>query len=99
MPEPKLDPTLSSGVATEVRVKQLEVALELTRLWIGETSWHSPGSVYDNAKVIGRVFEAYRRQVLDGQVVDPATFLADGAVAPEAWGNLDIGINQTGVAE
>jgi hypothetical protein len=78
----RLEPTLG-------RHGHLEVALELTKLWLQETSWYAVGNVYDNARVIGTVFEAYRRQLAEGRVVDPRE-LAPGDEVPAAYTGLDV---------
>ena len=69
--------------------KRLDVALELTKLWLGETSWHAPGHVYEQAAIIGRVFEAYRRQLDEGRPVDPTTLFVAQDNHPAAVGPLE----------
>ena len=79
----RLEPTLG-------RPGHLDVALELTRLWLAETSWYATGNVYDQAKLIGTVFEAYRRQLSEGRVVDPRELDANADEAPAAYTGLDV---------
>lgn len=83
-----LDPTLGATDPT-LAAKRLDVALELTKLWLGETSWYAPGSVYEQAAIIGRVFEAYRRQLDEGRPVDPTTVFDPQDNHPAAIGPLE----------
>lgn len=83
-----LAPALGAPGA-ELQAKRLDVALELTKLWIGETSWYAPGSVYEQAAIIGRVFEAYRRQLDEGRPVDPTTVFEAQDTPPAALGPLE----------
>jgi hypothetical protein len=78
----RLEPTLG-------RPGHLDVALELTKLWLAETSWYATGNVYDQAKLIGTVFEAYRRQLSEGRVVDPRELDANADEVPAAYTGLD----------
>ncbi len=83
-----LEPALGAH-GIELEGKRLDVALALTKLWLGETSWYAPGSVYEQAAIIGRVFEAYRRQLDEGRPVDPTTVFDAQDNHPAALGPLE----------